>query len=548
MIIPPFPTIQQSERQGPVELIEAHVFDGGLAVLSTTMHSALIEILDEHDDPSYFEGRHVASRKVSGRSGGTDVLDAMFNEMQTDSSCPPPHFAIVTPLPTASYASYQACRYCSIAVLSRVHTASRRPEVFLSTADNSVVIVDTTSMEIVDVDCRARISAPIVSMSFAPNGRFLSCFLKDLTLTVISTSFETKVLDFDTSGVASSPPKELQWCGEDSIVLHWKNLGVLMVGPYGDWLRFSYDDTSNLFIVPEMDCCRVCTDSTTEILQRVPPATADLFRIGSIEPSSLLLDASDAFDAGSSAADEAARAITRTGMLTDAIEACTDAAVSEYDVPTQKRLLRAASYGMHFSFRNLDGGADGSEYDITTGEEKYDSSSDPSPKPVAIKFVAMAKKLRILNALRDPKVGFVLTSIQYDALSSSGLIARLVAMQRPALATSICGYLSLDKSILAFAKASRASALVASSKSLSDAEAADAAIKILNEDLAGGSTESPSSGKGRYATVALAAFRAGRVGVATRLLKLEKSVTDKVPALIAIGNFTEAAREAVQAR
>ena len=115
MIIPPFPTIQQSQRQGPVELIEANVFDGGVAVLSTTMHSALIEILDEHDDPSYFEGRHVASRRVCGRSGGdADVVDAMFNDTQSDSSCPAPHFAIVTPLPTASYASYQACRYCSI--------------------------------------------------------------------------------------------------------------------------------------------------------------------------------------------------------------------------------------------------------------------------------------------------------------------------------------------------------------------------------------------------------------------------------------------------
>jgi len=52
-------------------------------------------------------------------------LDAMFNDNnQSDSSCPAPHFAIVTPLPTASYASYQACRYCLIAVLSRVQPSS----------------------------------------------------------------------------------------------------------------------------------------------------------------------------------------------------------------------------------------------------------------------------------------------------------------------------------------------------------------------------------------------------------------------------------------
>ena len=60
-------------------------------------------------------------------------------------------------------------------------------------------MVNTATTEMKDLDCRARISSPIVEMSFAPNGRFLACFTESSMLTVISTTFETKVLDFDVS-------------------------------------------------------------------------------------------------------------------------------------------------------------------------------------------------------------------------------------------------------------------------------------------------------------------------------------------------------------
>ena len=474
------------------------------------------------DDPSYVEGRHLSSRQVNGY--GTGISANLVDEgklSNDDFSCPPPFFALITPLPTASYASLHSCKYCTLGVLSRLYSESRRPEVFLSTADDSIVIVETVSLKMVDVDCRARISSPIVSMSFAPNGRFISCFLKDGTLTVISTAFDTKVLDFDTSGVSSSPPKELKWVGEDSLCLYWKGLGVLLVGPFGDWLRFSYEDASNLFIVPEIDCCRVFTDNSVDIIQRVHPETADMFRIGSIEPSSLLLDASDAFESGSSSADEAARAITKTGLLIEAIEACTEAAVREFDISNQKRLLQAASYGMHFSFR-------------VTSKEEGEVKTDPAPSPSALKFVSIAKKLRVLNAVRDRSIGFPLTSHRYESLSHSGLIARLVAIQCPTLATSLCSYLKLEKSVVAYAQASRASAVVAASGDLSDADAADAAIKILN---GGGKSNRRGANRGRFASVALAAFRVGRSAVASRLLRLETSTTEKVPALTGMNLF-----------
>lgn len=446
-----------------------------------------------------------------------------------------------------SFCSSNFFSYVSVAVLPRFHTTSRHPEVFLSTSDNSVVVVNTVSGDMTDVDCRARISSPIVAMTFAPNGRFLACFTQASILTVISTSFETKVLDFDTSEGSSAPPLDMKWCGEDSVVLHWKNLGVLMVGPYGDWLRFPYGDIENLFIIPEIDCCRVITDSAVELLQRVPPATAMLLRIGSIEPSAMLLDASDAFESGSPASDEDARAITKTGMLLDAVDTCTDAATREFEIEMQKRLLKAASFGMHFAYKET-----GAEERIMGGRTTGDLSDDDltMPSPTARKFVAAARKLRILNALRNPAVGFVLTATQLDHIRETGVIARLIAMKRPSLATSISKYLGLPKPIQLFARASKAAAVVAYDSGLSDAEIAEAAIRIINEDSDGdsGGQKSVAENSGAYAMVALAASRAGRPGVANLLLMLESSVTDKVPALISAGSFADAVAVATTAR
>lgn len=320
------------------------------------------------------------------------------------------------------------------------------------------------------------------------------------------------------------------------------------MGPYGDWLRFPYEDTGNLYLIPEVDCCRVISDVSVEILQRVPPATALLLRIGSIEPSAMLLDAADAFENGSAASDEAARSITKSGMLFEAIESCTEAAAKEFDIATQKRLLRAASYGMHFSFkdpkenRNIMGGQ---------LDETKDEDITCMPSRTTLKFVATARKLRILNALRNPSVGIILTSQQFDAITPTGVIARLIAINRPALATSISKYLSLPKSVQLFARASKAAAFVVAERTLSDADTAQAAIKIIHEESADDdatATSSSSINRGGYATVALAANRAGRPGVANLLLMLESSVADKVPALISTGSYADAAAVATTSR
>jgi Vps16, N-terminal region len=320
------------------ELIRAHVYEGGVACLSENKHVAIAEILYGVEDADYIATADLTARIIRQSISSSNSPGGSSGTVGNSKDEP---FALVTLLPTAEYAATHFVSFRTLAVLPRHCTSSRHPEVFVSTQDRSVIVVQVanasmglSSETIVDVACQKRITSPIVDMRFAPNGRFLACFTQDSMLTVISTSFETKVLDFDTSEGSSAPPLDMQWCGEDSVVLHWKNMGVLMVGPYGDWLRFVYEGSQQVHLLPEMDSCRVITDSSVELLQRVPPNTALLLRIGSIETSAMLLDAADAFTAGSPASDEAARSILQTGQLHLAIEACVDAALKEFDIGT----------------------------------------------------------------------------------------------------------------------------------------------------------------------------------------------------------------------
>jgi hypothetical protein len=608
---------------GPAVVVQqASIYDGGVAILCSNNVSAIAEILDDRDygggrggggePPDRVQQAFVAAARGGGGVSGLAVQpnDAGASARRVVTSDYDPHYSVlITTLPTLAHARLHHCSYVTLCVLPGIRTESGHPDVLISTRDNSIVVANPFTLEITDVNCRTRLSSPIISMSVAPNGRFLAAFTESQALTVVSTNFETKVLDFDTSEGSSAPPAQLCWCGEDCVMLHWKNLGVLLIGPYGDWVRCAYNETSNqLFLVPDMDGCRVVTESAVELLQRVPPGTANLLRIGSIEPSAMLLDASDAFNHASSAsslssvinatediaaddtflpslplscsnAEEAAAAIVKTGMLAEAIEACTEAASREFDIVMQKRLLRAASYGMHFNYKNagddkrlimggpVNNSARGGGPPGMTDDE-LDRDVTLLPSPTSIKFVQVARKLRVLNALRHPRVGFVLTSAQYDAITPAGVVARLVEnFSRPALAVAIARYLRLPKSVQLYARAAQASALVValsstarSGKPMSDSEIAEAAIQVINDEGEGNIaiskaprsssslTTSSVNHRGAYATVAMTANKVGRKGVANLLLMLETSVADKVPALISTGSYADAIAVATAAR
>ena len=161
---------------------------------------------------------------------------------------------------------------------------------------------------------------------------------------MLTADFGRTLSEFVTK--TTRPPRGLVWCGTDSLVLHWEGVltresVLLMVGPYGDWVRYSYDGP--LLLLPEMDCVRLVSSTATELLMRVAEPTEQLFKPASLAPAARLLEASEAFTARSARADELLRGLG--SELAGAVACCIEAAELELQPALQQLLLRAAAYG-----------------------------------------------------------------------------------------------------------------------------------------------------------------------------------------------------------
>jgi len=186
-------------------------------------------------------GQKECPLKILGKNGilkgPTDekVLGASLAELALEDGKWEGVIGLVTDLGLmAEHAVLPFYSYNILAGLSLQHGRSSWSSIYLVTSNHSVVILSSASRTLTDVHCCHRLAHQITRIFFCPNGRFLACFTSGSILTVLSTSFETKVLDFDTSKGSSSPPKEMAWYWEDTILLHWRNLGMLVVGPYGE--------------------------------------------------------------------------------------------------------------------------------------------------------------------------------------------------------------------------------------------------------------------------------------------------------------------------
>jgi hypothetical protein len=166
------------------------------------------------------------------------------------------------------------------------------------------------------------------------------------------------------------------WCGSHTILLNDADDTVVMVGPFGDVLRYYQDSPTHL--ISEVDGTRILSSTTCDFVQRVPESTWQIFRPGSVSPAAILFEATEQFDKHSAKADEGIRSIKAD--LVAAVDTCVDAAGREFDAYWQKRLLKAASFGKTFL-------------------DLYNPTD----------FVQMTQVLRVLNAVRYYEIGLPLT-------------------------------------------------------------------------------------------------------------------------------------------
>jgi vacuolar protein sorting-associated protein 16 len=136
----------------------------------------------------------------------------------------------------------------------------------------------------------------------------------------------------------------------------------------------------------------------------------------------------DHLERNSAKADEDIRLIRP--QLTEAVDGCISAAGYEWDHYWQKQLLKvllantdltlqAASFGKAFL-------------------ELYNSDQ----------FVEMCRVLRVLNAVRDYKIGLPLSYTQYQKIGPEGVIERLMNRREHFLAVKICEYLEIPADLV----------------------------------------------------------------------------------------------------
>lgn len=363
----------------------------------------------------------------------------------------------------------------SWSLIPPAYTLSWSVEVLLA-VDKTIYVVDASEAE-----DRGLSDGPFKHVSVSPNGRFAALFTEDGKVWVVGSDFQNKYSEYDSK--AKTTPSQIFWCGNDSVILAWED-EVHMLGPEGAAVKYYYDD--QVHVVPDIDGVRLISNDACEFLRKVPDPLEEVFKLGSTSAASILVDSIELLEKKSPKADENIQRIKPN--LPEAVETCIRAAGHEFNQALQKQLLRAASFGK-------------SVLDLYSSDE----------------FVDMCEDLRVLNAVRDYRVGLFMSYEQYVRLTPERLIARLVNRREYLLAIKLSEFLHLPLNKIYVHWASQ--------KVRSASGDDDSIRELVVERLRGKHGIS-------FETIARAAYDEGRGHLATTLLNHEPRAGKQVPLLL----------------
>uniref|UniRef100_U3K2U4 Vacuolar protein sorting-associated protein 16 homolog n=1 Tax=Ficedula albicollis TaxID=59894 RepID=U3K2U4_FICAL len=291
-----------------------------------------------------------------------------------------------------------------------------RVTVVLLAVGQELFLLDNTSCSVVSPPGLSPSAGPFLHMAVSFTHRHLALFSDSGTVWMGTASLKEKFCEFNTG--IRSPPRQMVWCTrprsrQRAVVLAWERQ-LMVVGNSSECIRFVLDEDSHL--VPELDGVRILSRTCHEFLHEIPEASQEIFRIASMAPGALLLEAQKEYEKESQKADEYLREIREQQLLPEAVGQCIEAAGYEHEPETQKSLLRAASFGKCFL-------------------DKFPPEG----------FVRMCQDLRVLNAIRDYQIGIPLTFTQYKQLTIEVLLDRLVLRRLYPLAIRICEFLRLPE-------------------------------------------------------------------------------------------------------
>ncbi|KAI1608245.1 Vps16, N-terminal region-domain-containing protein [Exophiala viscosa] len=377
----------------------------------------------------------------------------------------------------------------SWSLIPPAYTLSRSVEVLLA-VDKTIYVVDASEAE-----DRGLSDGPFKHVSVSPNGRFAALFTEDGKVWVVGSDFQNKYSEYDSK--AKTTPTQMIWCGNDAVVLAWED-EIHMLGPDGAAVKYYYDD--QVHVVPDIDGVRLITNDACEFLRKVPDPLEEVFKLGSTSAASILVDSIDLLEKKSPKADENIQRIRPS--LPEAVETCIRAAGHEFNHALQKQLLRAASFGK-------------SVLDLYSSDE----------------FVDMCEDLRVLNAVRDYRIGLFMSYEQYVRLTPERLIARLVSRREYLLAIKLSEYLHLPLNKIYVHWASQ---------KVRSASGDDDTIREMVVDRLRGKHGIS------FENIARAAYDEGRSHLATTLLNHEPRAGKQVPLLLSMEEDEIALNKAIE--
>ncbi|CAG7833384.1 unnamed protein product, partial [Allacma fusca] len=229
----------------------------------------------------------------------------------------------------------------------------------------------------------------------------------------------------------------------------------------------------------------------------------DIFGIGSVEPGAVLVEACKEFQHESHKADELIRHVEKSNK---AVDQCIEAAGYEFQPANQKLLLKAAQFGKCFLPR-------------------YNPES----------YIHMCQMLRIVNAVKDYKIGIPLTFTQLETMGAGVLIDRLVMRKHYSLAIKIAEFLKLRDSQGKSRILNHWACYKVGQAHVNDVQLA----REIHSKLKSDSSVS-------YSEIANKAFDAGRKKLALQLAQFEVRRSVQVDLLLKLGDNETALLKAVE--
>lgn len=366
---------------------------------------------------------------------------------------------------------------------------------------------------------------PFSKFSASPKGTLIALFNSNVEkIFVITSKFDQVLLEYDTSN-ESSHPYQVEWCGNDAIVLSLRD-ELKLIGPNQKYISFFYDivDDADLdldsllknnaedefsFTIPilktENDGLKVFSTKRIEFLRRVPKICIDLYQIGSNHPSAILLDCMDKVSLQSYKAETSISFLKSEDSLETAISCCVKASLDEFDSSWQKKLLRAASFGKAHC------------------EKYFDSDM----------FLNSINTLRVLNQLRSQDVGIFLTYGEIISIGWRQVVFMLLRRMMHYLALEVIEILDIPN-LQTEVYLHWCYYKIKNSLDLSDPQL----YKIINDKL------NNITAKGMMAATTLStkkivdvAFEEGRGDLCRLLINMDSSPTERIKMFLSIQEY-----------